>query len=81
MDRRRLRPAHDVERDGLMGVAAETTDLQIEVARIEGIPECRRWLRRSLEASIRLVQASQASLSASRRASAARSAATRTEVA
>jgi hypothetical protein len=34
MDRRRLRPPHDVESDRLMHVAAKTSDLKIEVATI-----------------------------------------------
>jgi hypothetical protein len=37
VNRRRLRPAHDIERDGLMRVAAETANLKIEVACIEDI--------------------------------------------
>ena len=69
MDRRRLRPPHDVERDGLMRVAAETADLKVGVARFERVAECRRRLAGHLEATTRLVDASQASLSACRRAS------------
>ena len=36
MDRRCLRTPHDVERDGLMGVAAEAADLEIAVTGVEG---------------------------------------------
>jgi len=47
VDRRGLRPAHDVERDSLMRVAAKAPDFKIEIARIEGITERRRRLRLS----------------------------------
>ncbi len=40
MDRRRLRPPHDVERDGLMRIAAEAFHFEIEVTRVE--PQQRR---------------------------------------
>jgi len=50
MDRRCLRLPHDVERNGLMCVAAQTSDLQIPKPCIEGITESRRRLRRALEA-------------------------------
>jgi hypothetical protein len=39
MDGRGLRPSHDVERHGLMRVAAEASDFEIEVTSIEGIAE------------------------------------------
>jgi hypothetical protein len=45
VNRRRLWPSHDVERDRLMRVAAEAADFEIEVASIDGIAERRRWLR------------------------------------
>ncbi|MBV8798918.1 MAG: hypothetical protein JO208_03800 [Alphaproteobacteria bacterium] len=41
MHGRRLRPPHDVERDGLVRVAAQTADFQIGVARIECVTERR----------------------------------------
>jgi hypothetical protein len=44
VDWRRIRPPHDIERDGLMGVAAEAADLKVVVARIERIAEGRRGL-------------------------------------
>jgi hypothetical protein len=61
MDRCRLRPPHDVERNRLR-------------------PRIGEGWAGPLKASMRLVQASQASLSAARRASVARWAAMRTEV-
>jgi hypothetical protein len=80
VDRRRLLPAHDVERNSLMSVAAETADLKIDVPALSASPSVGDGCAGPLKSSMRLVQASQASLSASLRASAARSAATRTEV-
>ena len=80
VDRCRLRPPHDVERDGLVRVAPKAADFKIEVARIERVARAGEGCAGPLKASMRLVQASQASLSASCRASAARSAAMRTEV-
>ena len=50
MDRRRLRTAHYVEGDGLVGVATEAADLQISVTRVQGVADCRRRLGRSLVA-------------------------------
>src|SRR5947207_13731403 len=55
VDRRRLGPSDDVERDGLVGVAAEAAHFEIEVAGIEGIAEQRRGLRRPLVAEHPLV--------------------------
>jgi len=55
VDRRRLRPSHDVECDGLMGLAAQTADLQKAVAGVQHIAERRRWLRRAAEAQHALV--------------------------
>jgi hypothetical protein len=49
MDRGRLRPARDVKRNCLMRVAAEATDLKIEVAGINRVTERWRWLGRPLE--------------------------------
>ena len=48
VDRRRLRSPHDVQGDGLVGVATGTADFEIIVPRIERIPQRRRRLRRSL---------------------------------
>ena len=45
VDGRRLRSAHDVERDGLVRVAAEASHFEIKVTSIEGIAERRRRLR------------------------------------
>jgi hypothetical protein len=50
MNRSDLRPAHDVERDGLVGVAAETANLEAAIARVERVAEGWGWLRRSLVA-------------------------------
>jgi hypothetical protein len=52
----------------------------MEIARVERVTQGGDGCAGPLKASMRLVQASQASLSASRRASAARSAEMRTEV-
>src|SRR5215472_10753107 len=48
VDRRRFRSPHDVERDGLMGVAAEAANLKVGVPRLERAEHGRR-LRRTLE--------------------------------
>ena len=42
VDRGGLWPPHDVERDGLVRVAAEAADFEIEVTGVEGITERRR---------------------------------------
>ena len=55
MDRRCLRAAHDVERDRLMRVTAETADLEIDVAGIERVTERRRGLRRPLKGEHALI--------------------------
>ena len=55
MDRRRLRSPHDVERDGLMGVAAQTFHFEIAITGIERVAERGRWLRRTLKAEHALV--------------------------
>jgi hypothetical protein len=44
MDRSRFRSAEDVQRNGLMGIAAQTLHLQIAVSGIEGITQSRRGL-------------------------------------
>jgi hypothetical protein len=78
MDRRCLRAPHDVRGDGLVRVAAKTTDFEVAVPGIEGIASAGDGRAGPLKASMRLVHAAQASLSASRRAIIARSAAART---
>src|SRR6476660_5970747 len=55
MDRRRLRSPHDVERDGLMCVAAKAFNFQIAEPRVDGVAQRWRWLRRSLKAQHPLV--------------------------
>jgi len=45
VDGRGLGPSHDVERDGLVRVAAEAADFEIEVTGIERITERGRRLR------------------------------------
>jgi hypothetical protein len=47
--------AHDIERDGLVRVAAKAADFEIAKARVEGVAQRRRWLRRSLKAEHALV--------------------------
>ena len=41
MDRRRLRPPHDIERDRLMRIEAEALHFEIEVTGVERIAERR----------------------------------------
>ena len=48
VDRRRLSPAYNIERDGLVGVATEASDFKIAVTSIERIAESRRRLSWSL---------------------------------
>ena len=55
MNRRRLRPPDDVQRDGLVGVAAETFDFEVMVAGVERIAEGRGRLRWTLVAQHALV--------------------------
>src|ERR1700730_9258055 len=55
MDRRCLRSPHDVERNGLMRVAAKATDFEIAVPGVERVAQCRGWLRRTLKAEDALV--------------------------
>ena len=45
VDGRRLRSAHDVERDGLVRVAAEAANFEINISGIERIAERGRRLR------------------------------------
>jgi len=47
--RRPFRPANDVERYGLIGIASEAANLKIAVARVQRIAEGGRWLRRPLK--------------------------------
>ena len=55
VDGRRLRPADDVERDRLMGLAAEAANFQKAIAGIEGIAEPGRRLRRAAQSLHALV--------------------------
>ena len=65
VDRRRLRPTDDVQGDGLMRVAAETAHLEVAVAGVERVTGASgRAGAGPLKPSMRLFQASQASLSA-----------------
>jgi hypothetical protein len=50
MDRRRLRSPHDVQRYGLMRVAAKAFHFEIAKPGVDRVTERRRWLRRSLKA-------------------------------
>ena len=68
MDRRCLRAPHDVERDGLMRVAAKAFHFEIAKPRIERVAKRRRWLRRTLKAEHALVPSLDGSRSASLRA-------------
>ena len=45
MDRSRLRAAHDVKGNRLMGIAAKAANLKIEVTRVERVTQGRRGLR------------------------------------
>jgi hypothetical protein len=49
IDRCRLRPADHIERNGLVGVAAEALHLEIEVPGVQRVTQCRRRLRRAPE--------------------------------
>src|SRR5665213_1825728 len=53
-----LRPAHDVQRDGLVRVAAKAFNLKVNVARIERVAQRRRGLRGALKAEHALVPGS-----------------------
>ena len=55
LDRRSVRPPHDVRRNGLMRFAALAADFKIEIPGIARIPERRRWLSRPLEGEHALV--------------------------
>jgi hypothetical protein len=50
MDRCCLQPADHIERDGLVCVAPEAPHFEIEVARVQRVTQCRRWLRWPAEA-------------------------------
>ena len=50
MDRRCLGSPHDVEGNGLVRVAAKAFHFEIVVTGIDRVAQCRRWLRRALEA-------------------------------
>jgi hypothetical protein len=53
VDRRGLRPADDVERDGLMDLAAEAPDLEKTIAGVERITERRNGCAGPLSSSMR----------------------------
>ncbi len=55
VDRHRLRPAHDVQRDRLVSVITEAPDLKIPVAGVQRVTERRRGLRGPLVAQHALV--------------------------
>src|SRR5262245_59371726 len=55
VDGRRLRPADDVKRDGLVRLAAEAAHFKISVSRIARIAERRGRLRRAAQAQHPLV--------------------------
>ena len=55
MDRRRLRSPHDVERDGLMRVAAKAFHFEIAEPGVDRVAQRGRWLRRTLKAKHALV--------------------------
>jgi hypothetical protein len=50
-----LRSAHDVQRYGLMGIAAKAADLKVEISRVQSVAEAGRWLSRSFETEHALV--------------------------
>ena len=55
MDRRCLRSPHDVERHGLMRVAAKAFHFEVAKPGVERVTQRRRWLRRTLKAKHALV--------------------------
>jgi hypothetical protein len=80
MDWRRLRPTNDIQRDGLMHIAAEALHFEIEVTGVERIAERRGRLRRSKKAEDAFIpRFAGKRRSASLRASVARSTAARTD--
>ena len=64
MNGRRLRPPDDVEGDGLIGVATETSDFGVKVAALSTSASVGDGCAGPLKASIRLFHPSQASRSA-----------------
>jgi hypothetical protein len=44
VDGRGLGPPYDIQRDGLMGIAAQASNLQVAKIRVQGIAKCRRRL-------------------------------------
>lgn len=74
VDRRPLRPPDDIQRDRLVGLAAEALHLEVSAGGVERVAERRGRLGRPRKASMRAFHAWQANMSASRRASAACSA-------
>jgi hypothetical protein len=55
VDRRALRPTHDIQRHGLVSVAAKASDFEIGEPGVDRIAERGRWLRRTLKAEHVLV--------------------------
>jgi hypothetical protein len=41
VDRRRLRPPHDIERDRLVGIATQAANLEVPISCVERVAE--RW--------------------------------------
>lgn len=50
-----LRTPHDVQRHGLMRIAAETFDFEIQISGVKRVTERGRWLGRAFEAEHALV--------------------------
>src|SRR6267142_1673006 len=78
VDRRCLRSPHDVEGNGLVRVATKAFHFEIAKPGVDRVAQRRRWLCRSLKPEHALIPCL-TSRSASLRASAARSAAARTD--
>jgi hypothetical protein len=55
VDRRRLRPAHDIQRHRLVRVAPEAADLKVKIARVQSVAEAGRGLSGSFESEHALV--------------------------
>jgi hypothetical protein len=69
MDRRGFRSADNVQRDGLMGVAAEASDLKVAVTGVESAPSVGDGCAGPLKPNIRWFPRDASELSASLRAS------------
>jgi hypothetical protein len=66
MDRHCLWSPHDVERHGLMDVAAKAFHFEVAIPGIKRVARRGRWLRRTLKAEQALIPCATASRSASR---------------